>query len=78
MHRVEGLRAFFLNDVGRAWDEIQELKAIDRDYSGTIDQDELLALRTKGVKLSGGEKVAEVFTTHPNMLKRIKRLATLA
>jgi len=78
LHRVEGLRAFFLNDVGRAWDEIQELKAIDRDYSGTIDQDELLALRTKGVKLSGGEKVAEVFTTHPNMLKRIKRLATLA
>ncbi len=30
LHRVEGIRAFFLNDVGRAWDEIQELKAIDR------------------------------------------------
>lgn len=77
LHRVEGLRAFFLNDVGRAWDEIQELKAIDRDYSGTIDQNELLALRSKKVKLSGGEKIAELFTTHPNMLKRIKHLATL-
>jgi heat shock protein HtpX len=78
LHRIEGLRAFFLNDVGRAWDEIQELRAIDRDYSGTIDQNELLTLRSKRVKLGGGEKVAELFTTHPNMLKRIKRLAMLA
>lgn len=78
LHRIEGLRAFFLNDVGQAWDEIQELRAIDRDYSGTIDQNELLTLRSKRVKLGGGEKVAELFTTHPNMLKRIKRLAMLA
>ena len=78
LHRVEGMRAFFLNDVGRAWDEIQDLRTIDRDYSGTIDQYELLALRTKKVKLGRGEKLAELFTTHPNMLKRIKRLATLA
>jgi heat shock protein HtpX len=74
---VEGLRAFFLNDVGRAHNEITELKAIDKDYSGTIDQDELLSIRSKEVKLRGGEKIAELLTTHPNMLKRIKRLATL-
>jgi len=78
LHRVEGLRAFFLNDVGRAHNEIKELKAIDKDYSGTIDQDELLSIRSKEVKLGGGEKIAELLTTHPNMLKRIKRLATLA
>jgi len=78
LHRVEGLRAFFLNDVGRAANEIQELKAIDRDFSGTIDQNELLVLRNMGVKLSGAEKIAELFTTHPNMLKRIRHLATLA
>lgn len=77
LHRVQGLRAFFINDIGHAWDEIQELKAIDRDYSGTIDQAELLALRSKKVKLGGGQKIAELLTTHPNMLKRIKRLATL-
>jgi len=77
LHRVEGVRAFFLNDVGRAYNEIQELKAIDRDYSGTIDQNKLLALRTKRVKLGSGEKIAEFFTTHPNMLKRIKHLAML-
>lgn len=77
LRQVEGLRAFFLNDVGLAHQELRELKEIDRNLSGGIDQDELLALRTKEVKLSGGEKLAELFTTHPNMLKRIKRLATL-
>lgn len=78
LHRVEGLRAFFLNDVGRAGDEIQELKSIDRNFSGTIDPNELLVLRSKKVKLGGAEKIAELFTTHPNMLKRIKHLSTLA
>jgi heat shock protein HtpX len=77
LHKVEGLRAFFLNDVGRAHNEIKELQAIDQDYSGTIDQNELLAIRSKEVKLGGGEKIAELLTTHPNMLKRIKNLSTL-
>ena len=78
LRRVAGLKAFFLNDVSRAWNEVRELKEVHRDLSGTIDQNELLALRTKTPKLSGAEKLAELFTTHPNMLKRIKRLATLA
>jgi len=77
LHRVEGLRAFFLNDVGRAHDELRELKDIDRGLTRGINQDDLLALRTKKVKLSGAEKLAELFTTHPNMLKRIKHLSTL-
>ena len=77
LHRLEGIRAFFLNDIGRAHNEIQELKVIDRDYSGTIDQNELLALRSKKIKLARAEKIAEFFTTHPNTLKRIRRLATL-
>lgn len=77
LHRVEGLRAFFLNDVGRAVWEVQELKSIDRNFSGTIDQNELLELRSRKVKLGTGEKIAELLTTHPNMLKRIKHLASL-
>ena len=77
LRRVQGLRAFFLNDVGRAHREINDLKAIDRDFSGTIDQDELLVLRSKEVRLGAGQKIAEFLTTHPNMLKRIQRLATL-
>ena len=78
LHRVEGLKAFFLNDVGRAQKEITELQAIDRDFSGTIDQDELSVLRSKEVKLGRTERIAQLLTTHPNMLKRIQRLATLS
>jgi heat shock protein HtpX len=78
LRRVEGVKAFFLNDVSRAWNEVRDLKEVDRDLSGTIDQNELLALRSQKVKLGKAEKMMEIFTTHPNMLKRIKRLATLA
>ena len=78
LRRVEGLRAFFLNDPARAWGEIRQLSQIDRDMSGTIDYDELMEMRQKQVKLSTTDKLMELFTTHPNMLKRIKHLSTLA
>jgi heat shock protein HtpX len=78
LKRAEGVKAFFLNDISRAWNEVRELKEVDRDLSGTIDQNELLTLRSQEVKLGKGEKMMEIFTTHPNMLKRIKHLATLA
>ncbi len=78
MKRVEGVKAFFVNDPSRAWNEINELKQVDRDMSGTIDYDELMELRQKEVRLSTGDKMMELFTTHPNMLKRIKHLSTLA
>jgi len=77
MRRVEGVKAFFLNDLSRAWCEIRELSKVDRDMSGTIDYDELMELRQKKVRLSTTSKLMELFTTHPNMLKRIKHLSTL-
>jgi len=77
LKRVEGVKAFFLNDVSRALNEVRDLKEVDRDLSGTIDQNELLTIRSQKVKLGKAEKMMEFFTTHPNMLKRIKRLATL-
>ena len=77
LKRVEGVRAFFLNDPSRAWYEVRELAQVDRDMSGTIDYDELMVLRGKTVRLSTTDKLMELFTTHPNMLKRIKHLSTL-
>jgi len=77
LKRVEGVKAFFLNDPSRAWGEIRELSQIDRDMSGTIDYDELMELRQKKVQLRTADKWMELFTTHPNMLKRIKHLSTL-
>ena len=72
---VEGLKAFFVNDPSRAFNELKELKQIDTDHSGTIDQDELSAVRSKELRLSTGDKLMEIFSTHPNMLKRIKKLS---
>ena len=77
LKRVEGVKAFFVNDPSRAWYEIRELSQIDKDMSGTINYDELMALRQKEVKLVTSHKLMELFTTHPNMLKRIKHLSTL-
>ena len=75
--KIEGIKAFFLNDPARAWHEVGELGQIDRDMSGTIDYDELAELRQKEVRLGTADKLMELFTTHPNMLKRIKHLSTL-
>ncbi|MEO0294324.1 MAG: zinc metalloprotease HtpX [candidate division WOR-3 bacterium] len=72
---AEGLKAFFLNDPSRAIDEIRELAQIDLDKSGTIDPDELRYIYSKKVKLSFSDKLLEALSTHPNMLRRIKKLS---
>jgi heat shock protein HtpX len=46
--------------------------------SGTIDSGELMDLRSKTVRLGTTDKMMELLTTHPNMLKRIKHLSSLA
>ena len=78
LRRVEGVKAFFLNDPSRAKGELTELAQVDKDMSGTIDVDELMELRQKTVQISSAERMMELFTTHPNMLKRIKHLASLS
>jgi heat shock protein HtpX len=75
LKEVEGLKAFFVNDPSQALNEIRELKALDRDKSGTIDASELAMLRNKNIRLSFGDRLLEALSTHPNMLKRIKQLS---
>lgn len=72
---AEGCKAFFVSDPSRAYEEIKELKSVDIDLSGTIDAKELAALRNKEPKLGAGDKLMELLSTHPNMLKRIKQLS---
>ena len=76
LKEVEGLKAFFVNDPSQAMNEIKELRQLDLDKSGTIDPSELELLRNKTVNLGFGDRLLEVLSTHPNMLKRIKQLAT--
>jgi heat shock protein HtpX len=72
---VEGLKAFFVNDPSQARNEVRELAQLDLDKSGTLDSSELEQVRSKTIQLSFGDKLLELFSTHPNMLKRIKRLS---
>jgi heat shock protein HtpX len=77
LKQVEGMKAFFASDPSRAGYEIRELSQIDLDGSGTIDVTELMALRTRPVKVKTSDKLMEMLSTHPNMLKRIQRLSSL-
>lgn len=72
---VEGIKAFFVNDPSQAMNELRDLKQLDLDRSGTIDPGELEELRHKAVRLSFGDHLLEILSTHPNMLKRISELS---
>jgi heat shock protein HtpX len=72
---AEGMKAFFVNDPSRAVKEFKDLQSLDLDRSGTISAAELEAVRAGAIKLNFGDKLMETFSTHPNMLKRIKRLS---
>lgn len=73
---VEGMKAFFVNDPSRAALEFGDLRGLDLDKSGTISDQELKALQNKSVSLNFGDRLLELLSTHPNMLKRIKRLSS--
>lgn len=75
LKEVEGLKAFFVNDPSCALKEVKELSQLDLDKSGSIDTSELEVLRNKNIRLSFGDKMLELLSTHPNMLKRIKQLS---
>ncbi|MCX5712755.1 MAG: zinc metalloprotease HtpX [Candidatus Omnitrophica bacterium] len=75
LKQVEGLKAFFVNDPSQAAKEIRELSQLDLDKNGIIDGAELALLRSKNIKLGFSDKLMELMSTHPNMLKRIKRLS---
>lgn len=75
LKQSEGLKAFFINDPSQGRKEVLELSQLDLDKSGTIDASELGLLRNAKIRLNLGDKMMELLSTHPNMLKRIKKLS---
>ena len=75
--QFEGMKAFFLNDVSRAHDEIRDLAQLDLDMSGTIEADELEVMKNQHVRFGTLDRLMELMSTHPNMLKRVRALAEL-
>jgi heat shock protein HtpX len=75
LKETEGLKAFFINDPSQGRKEVLELSQLDLDKNGTIDASELALLRNSKIRLNLGDKLLELLSTHPNMLKRIKKLS---
>lgn len=70
-------RAFFINDVNNARNDITDFQQIDFDGDGRISDEELQRLAASGVKISKKSGIMELLSTHPDSLKRVKRLAEL-
>ena len=75
LKQTEGLKAFFINDPSQGRKEVLELSQLDLDKNGVIDSSELELLRKSNIRLNLGDKMLELLSTHPNMLKRIKKLS---
>ena len=78
LKEVEGLKAFFVNDITDARNEINDLQQLDVDLDGKISEEELSRLRYSDTKIGAGNTIMELLSTHPNMVKRVKRLSELA
>jgi heat shock protein HtpX len=75
--QVEGVKAFFVNDISDARNEISKLQQLDQNLDGVISEEELAQLRYTPIKIGTGSKIMEVLSTHPNMVKRIKKLSEM-
>ena len=70
-------RAFFATDVNNAQRDVTDFQQIDFDGDGRISDEELRKLANSEVKISKTSGIMELFSTHPDSLKRVKRLAEL-
>lgn len=77
LKKAESIRAFFVNDISAAKDEINDLSQLDLNQDGIISPNELKAIRDSNVKIDFASKLSEMLSTHPNMVKRVKRLSEL-
>ncbi|MCE5213267.1 MAG: zinc metalloprotease HtpX [Methanobacterium sp.] len=77
LKKVEGVKAFFVNDISNTENVVNDLKQIDSDMDGTISQSELEELKYTRTKIGAGSQIMELLSTHPNMVKRVKRLSEM-
>ena len=75
--KVNTNRAFFVNDVNNAQHDINDFKQIDFDGDGKISDEELRRLANSEIKISKTNGLMELLSTHPDSLKRVKKLAEM-
>jgi len=74
--KVEGMKAFFATDPSTARRDVFDLSKADLNLDGHIDEYELREFASKA-KASTAEKLMEIFSSHPNIVDRIKRIAEI-
>lgn len=77
INEVNTTRAFFINDVNNAQSDINDFRQIDYNGDGSISDDELRRLNNARIEVSTSKKLMEILSTHPDTLKRVKRLSEL-
>jgi len=74
---VEGVKAFFVNDISNASSVVSNLKELDLNMDGKISESELDELKYSRTRIDTGSRIMELLSTHPNMVKRVKRLSEM-
>lgn len=74
---IEGSKAFFVTNVTDAQKELKSLYELDLNHDGSIDFEELELLKEGKVNIDSRSKIMELLSTHPDMVKRIKKLSEL-
>ena len=70
-------RAFFINDINNARNDLNDFSQIDFDGDGSISNEELKRIANSNINVSTSNKLMELLSTHPDSLKRVKRLSEL-
>jgi len=71
---AEGMKAFFATDPSTARKDLIELKQADLNMDGHLDEYEVKLFASKA-KARTSDRLMEIFSSHPNVVDRIKRLA---
>lgn len=76
LKEAEGMKAFFATDPSTARKDIVGLRQADLNLDGHLDMYEVQTFAQKA-KVSKTEKLLEFFSSHPNVVERIKKLASV-
>jgi heat shock protein HtpX len=75
LKQVEGIRTFLASDPSHARKDLNELLKADSNKDGHLNLQEVETL-AREAKISKFDRIIETFSTHPNIINRIKRLST--